>query len=349
MLRLARISLPLAFAIAALCLAGALAALLAYPARAQSPPTCPDPTPTAVDVTAVPIVVTSSTADYFVLYVSHDVDGTEVDLPVLVKRGEAGTTTLAENVEALPAERYRVEKYLIADPADVDGDCVDDITELGDPVGMSPVNAAAAISFSDGATSVPDLDTYLEMAKFRNAAVDSKFIVLDRGSARPGLVFINANTHQTHQGFLDATGIESSGGMFDGFLTYDVRMVASDGSLGAWYVWISEHLTFTEMERMYAFVAANLPALSDNLYVYIPVYKLGRFEGQRQLYEESRMDVLFDDDVSSGAGVDFLNTGVGFGRLRVMDAEGRPHPREIVIYETVPNELPRVAGIITTA
>ena len=67
--------------------------------------TCPDPapTPTAVDVTAVPIVVESTTADYFVLYVSHDVDGTEVELPVLVKKGEAGTTTLAENVEALPA------------------------------------------------------------------------------------------------------------------------------------------------------------------------------------------------------------------------------------------------------
>ena len=80
-------------------------------------------TPTAVQVNAVPIVVNSTTADYFVLYVSHDVDAdTTVDIPVLVKKGEAGTTTLAENVEALPEERYRVEKYLIADPADVDGD-----------------------------------------------------------------------------------------------------------------------------------------------------------------------------------------------------------------------------------
>ena len=31
-----------------------------------------------------------------------------------------------------------------------------------------------------------------------------------------------------------------------------------------------------------------------------------------------------------------------------MDPDGRPHPREVVIYEAVPNELPRVAGIITT-
>ena len=74
------------------------------------------------------------------LYVRHDLDGTEVELPVLVKRGEAGTTTLAENVEALPKERYRVEKYLVAAPADADGDGIDDITELNDLGTMNPVN-----------------------------------------------------------------------------------------------------------------------------------------------------------------------------------------------------------------
>ena len=107
------------------------------------------PTPVAVQVTAVPIVVESTTDDYFVLYVRHDVDGATVEVPVLVKRGEAGTTTLAENVAALPRERYRVEKYLVADPADVDGDCFDDLTEL-DTVGMNPLNPAAAIALTDG-------------------------------------------------------------------------------------------------------------------------------------------------------------------------------------------------------
>ena len=49
------------------------------------------PTPTAVAVDAVPIVVTSTTANYFVLYVSHELNAdTTVELPVLVKRGEAG-------------------------------------------------------------------------------------------------------------------------------------------------------------------------------------------------------------------------------------------------------------------
>ena len=94
---------------------------------------------TEVEVEAVPIVVESTTADYFVLYVLHDLDAdTEVELPVSVTLGAEGTTTLAENVAALPKERYRVEKYLLADPADVDGDCIDDVTELAEPCGQEP-------------------------------------------------------------------------------------------------------------------------------------------------------------------------------------------------------------------
>ena len=83
-------------------------------ARAQGSVACPgggyDPVPVEVPVGAVPIVVASTTDDYFVLYVRHDVDDTVVMIPVAVTLGATGTTTLAENVEALPKERYRVEK-----------------------------------------------------------------------------------------------------------------------------------------------------------------------------------------------------------------------------------------------
>ena len=127
---------------------------------------------------------------------AHEVDGTEVELPVLVKRGEAGTTTLAENLEALPAERYRVEQYLIADPADVDGDCVDDITELGDPVGMSPVNSAPVIELSDGAVTIPDRET-LEALPYRSneGRWDLKFVLLGWDTDTPGVYFVNTGTH----------------------------------------------------------------------------------------------------------------------------------------------------------
>ena len=137
-----------------------------------------DQVPVEVEVAAVPIVVESTTADYFVLYVQHGLDAdTAVDIPVSVALGEAGTTTLAENIEALPKERYRVEKYLVADPADVDGDCIDDITELADSVGMNPINPAAAIDVNDGALSIPDSATFRKLSYLR-AGTHVKFILI---------------------------------------------------------------------------------------------------------------------------------------------------------------------------
>ena len=53
-------------------------------------------------------------------------------------------------------------------------------------------------------------------------------------------------------------------------------------------------------------------------------------------------DVIPDVDFIS------LNQGSGYGVLREMSLEERPHPRDIVIYESLPNDLSRVAGIITT-
>jgi hypothetical protein len=44
-----------------------------------------------------------------------------------------------------------------------------------------------------------------------------------------------------------------------------------------------------------------------------------------------------------------LNRAVGYGLLRVMMLGERPGAREVVIYNGIPNEMPRVAGVITTA
>ena len=167
-----------------------------------------DPVPTAVEVGAVPIVVESTTEEYFVLYVRHDLDtDTTVELPILVKRGEAGTTTLAENVAALPKERYRVEKYLIADPADVDGDCIDDISELADPVGMNPVNPAAAIELINGALAVPDRNTFRTLSLRQRFL---KFIIIDIDTDRPSIYFMNNTTYPLHITFLDTLGLKKN-------------------------------------------------------------------------------------------------------------------------------------------
>ena len=43
-----------------------------------------------------------------------------------------------------------------------------------------------------------------------------------------------------------------------------------------------------------------------------------------------------------------MNPGEGYGLLRSLEPDERPHSRDVVIYETLPNDMPRVAGIIST-
>ena len=52
--------------------------------------------------------------------------------------------------------------------------------------------------------------------------------------------------------------------------------------------------------------------------------------------------------VSTADRVVGLNTAVGYGLLRVMQLGERPDALDVVIYSALPNEMPRVAGVITT-
>ena len=337
----------------------ALASLLTATVEAQSNTQlepCPgggyNPTPTAVDVEAVPIVVTSTTADYFVLYVQHDVDAdTSVEIPVLVKRGEAGTTTLAENVEALPAARYRVEQYLVSDPADVDGDCVDDITELDNLGSMNPVNPAAAIELSDGAGVLPDRET-VEALSFEDSSgtLFLKFLLIDMDTDRPLVYFQNTERVRPHIAILDAVGLTGAGGLVHGAMIYDPELVAPDGSLGVYRYWLAYRYddSFSVVARTHTLLAASMPLLEDNLVLWIRNHALLDTQSDLPLYQASRINLVFDEDVFAETSYVALNPGEGYGLLRVREPDEHPHPRDVVIYEALPNELPRVAGIVST-
>ena len=338
--------------LAALTTAIVAAALMGGPAAAQGDPVsgCPGggnpPTPTAVAVATVPIVVTSTTDDYFVLYArSADQDGWE--LPVAVVRGQAGTTTLAENVEALAPERYRVEKYLVSDPADVDGDCIDDITELGDPANKNPINPAPAIAIADGAVSVPDMATlqalYLDAVGNRQG----KFVVVGLGTDRPSVYFMNVNTHRHHSTFVDRVDLEWNE-VLDGSLVYDPDLTVPGGR-GAHYFWMdAEDYTLDVISEVFALLAASMPLIDQDLVLYVPNFVLASAQPALTELRESRIDLVFNDDIFSEVKFLALNPGVGFGRLRSLEPDDRPHPRDIVLYEALPNELPRVAGIVST-
>ena len=321
---------------------------------AVAPVPCPgadyNPTPTDVEVDAVPSVVTSTTDDYFVLYVSHDVDDTEVELPVLVKRGEAGTTTLAENVEALPAERYRVEKYLIADPADVDGDCIDDITELDNFGTNNPVNAASSPDLNDGAVGIPDRAAFEVLA--RNGK-NMKFVVFGLHTRSPRIYFQNTNTHPTtHNTFLEILldeGLEQHlVGETRGYIDYHPSLEAADGSPGVYVAWDARTHSFRDVSILHTLIAASMLLLEQDLVYLFKNDQLLQIQHELRLYETSRIPLVFDYDLWPEADFVPLNEEVGFGLLRVLEPDERPSLRDVVIYEALPNNLPRVAGIIST-
>ena len=287
-------------------------------ARAQVP----------VPVTAVPIVVESTTEEYFVLYVRHDLDGTEVEIPVLVKRGEAGTTTLAENVEALPAERYRVEKYL---------------TELADLGRMNPVNRAGAIDIINGAVAIPDRETFETLSyQGEQVSIDRhlaglqfvKFYLFHMNSDRPAVYFMNTVTHRAHYAFVNTVPF-SHGNSMRGEIIYHPNVVAPDGSLGVYRYEFEprDSYSFEDVAHSYEVLAASMPLLENNLAYYpMPARALPLYYEEQALYDDSRINVLFEEDILPDVDFISLNRGEGYGLLRKMSLEERPNPRNIVIY-----------------
>ena len=311
------------------------------------------PTPTDVAVTAVPIVVESTTADYFVLYVSHDLDGATVWYPVQVTLGKDGTTELAENVAAPPRERYRVEKYLIVNPADVDGDCIDDISELNDLGAMNPVNPAGTVAPTHGALVVPDWETLETIAyAYTDGALLVKFSIVDINTDRPRVYFQDTSEFPEHGDYLDFIDIE-----WDYWTTvratimYNPELAAPDGTPGVYLLKIKipvprgDRLSY--FERTYTLLAASMPLLDDNLALWIQNSELPAVQADLPLFRASRMGMVFDEDVYGETDFLVLNPGEGYGLLRSLEPDERPSSRDVVIYETLPNELPRVAGIIS--
>lgn len=307
-------------------------------------------------IAADQIVVDSSDGDYFVLYAQPDSFGPAV--PISLTMGRAETTVLA--VPANPTDlhrawRLRVERYRADQPADIDGDCIDDLTELLHPTGLNPLNPAAPIRFEDGVVAVPDQRTFSDLAYSKEQSPEDfsnlKFALLDLHTERPRVYFINSNQHRYHVTFREALGLEPSGaGMVSGTIVQHPGRVARDGRPAEFHFefWPYTHYRFEVVARAYAVLAATMPLASGKLVYYVPEIARPAQAAEADQYRRAGLGVVFDEQLAPERGFVALNPAVGYGLLRLMPPGERPGPREVVIYEAIPNELPRVAGIITT-
>ncbi|MCY3849537.1 MAG: hypothetical protein OXF75_01890, partial [Acidimicrobiaceae bacterium] len=324
------------------------------------------PTPTVVAVTAVPITVTSTVDDYFVLYRKHDRGSdTVVNIPVSVTRGEAGTTALSDNLAPLSADWYSVEKYRIDTPADVDGDCVDDIAELADLGYRNPTNPAFPAYAEHGSVALPDRAAF-EKFSYQGESPGSsdkhltgveilKFIVVNIYSDNPKIWFQNTNRHRGHWG---RWGFRQAGlsrviqccwsGFGYGVIAFHPNAVAPDGSLGVyrWEFQPWDSWDFRKVERVHEALAAAMPFIEDNLAYYPFAGRRPRqqYEAQKSLYDASRVNILQSKDIFPDVPYTVYNVNKGYGLLRVVEPGEVPGGRDVVVLRALPNDLPRVAG-----
>ncbi len=324
------------------------------------------PTPVVVAISEVPIVVSSTMADYFVLYVERpNRDNPRQYIPVSVTRGQAGTTTLKDNLAALSPTKYRVEKYQVAQPGDLDGDCVDDITELDDLGDRNPINPTRTTTNVHVKAALDSHETFQAFSDQQDFGTNAfevldglehvKFMILDEFGTNPSIYFIDSTSPKWHLALLRELRElgEPEGHLLvamKGNLVYHPNVIAPDGSLGMYrFSYNIGTGGFSRTVNLHQLLASAMPFLENNLAYYPQTEReLWYYRREKAQYDASRVNIILQEDILPDVDYIPLNQAEGYGRLRLMAEGDDPRPGDIAIYESLPNDLPRVAGTITT-
>jgi hypothetical protein len=302
--------------------------------------------------------VNSSTNNYYILKMRHHIDST-FDLVTSMTLGQAGTTLISESLERYPLGHCQVLEYSIQSPVDTDGDGVDDMTEYNNMPTQSPLNAAAPVSAIDGLLAVDSFTTFkglsvtkdeIQWSEFLNGKGFVKYIITDFYTDQPNIYFINSDEHTLHADFAAATGITYPSDDIKGQIIYHPTSISNNGSLGTFaFNYSNGHpRAFEAVQKTYELLAANMPFLENNISYFITDNNAAKYVEDSLLFNNSRISILLEADVYGDVDYWGLNPSEGFGFFREMGLDEIPSPRDIVLYESLPNELPRVGGVMTS-
>ena len=294
---------------------------------------------------------------YYILHAQHN---PEFNWAVSMTIGTGGTMIISEPSQAYPIEQYSVTEHDISNPDDYDGDGIDDISEFYNMPYDSPFNNAPAIDIIDGATSIPDSETFMELATVQNVSwapfLDDqlyvKFGILDRDTDEPKVYFINSNTYLIHAGFWSGIGASVTGDDGSGEIVFNPNNVLPTGVIGTYSFNFSfgDAYSFEETQRTYELLVANMPFLQNNMNHFIgQAAENNHINNYSDEFEDSRFDVVLETDVFAEINYIPFHLAEGYGFFRHMEnLNETPGSRDIVLYDALPNSLPRVGGIITS-
>ncbi len=278
-----------------------------------------------------------------------------------ITMGIDGNMIISEPAGAFPLSNYKVTAYDIADPEDTDGDGIDDITEFNNMPEQSPLNYARSIPRIDGTAAVPTRDVFSELAvvdddipwaPFLNNQEFVKFAIVNQGSDEPEIYFINSKTHYIHQDFLATINVNRySDDVTAGEIVYNPNTILSNGAIGSYSFNYSFGAAnnFEITRKTFELLVKNMPFLNNNLQHFIGNGGENTYNTQfKNDFEGSRINVVLESELF--ADIDFLpfNQAEGYGFFKSMGLNDNPGSRDIVLYDALPNSLPRVGGIITS-
>lgn len=223
---------------------------------------------------------------------------------------------------------------------------------------MGPRLNPEQLEFKDGVANIPDRETFKKLSyQGTEVRIDTqlagiefvKIQIENTNTQNPQLYFMNTETHRSHGSFMNAAGLARGQGQKRGVLSYRPLSTSPNGEPGVYTFEFNPNdaFPFTEIQDVHDLLVTKMPILKNRL-GYCPLWgAIDLYKREKAQYDSAEFPVYFEDDLYANIGYLPLNTEESFGRLRVLESNERPTPRDIVICRTLPNEMPRVAGIIT--
>lgn len=211
----------------------------------------------------------------------------------------------------------------------------------------------------DAMATMPDFATFEKLSyQGEEVMVDAhlaglqfiKFQVERADTEAPLLYFMNTKTHRSHPGFMrHINARQNRGSQMRGVLVYWPRLKAPNGKAGLFTFEFNpgDDYSLEKIRWIRDLMEQQGPCLKGRMAYKMMSAAQRRYAAEKQLWDES--DVPIFDEKRRFRDLAFLplHKAKSVGRLRLMRDNSLPGPRDIVIYPTLPNEMPRVAGVIT--
>ncbi len=224
---------------------------------------------------------------------------------------------------------------------------------------------AADIDSRDGLASLPDRETFERLSyQGEDVSIDTglisleyvKFVITGANTGNPQTYFMDTVRHRNHSSFMRNIGMSSRDGMgqndgrvMRGVLVYRPLLSSPNGEAGLYTYEFEpfDRYTYSLLQIVHDELVRFAPLLTDKLTYHPMPAAVSLYESQLDQFETGNLSVFLDGDEFSDIAFLPLNEAEGFGTLRLMELDQRPGSRDVVLYESLPNEMPHVAGIIT--